>query len=102
MSTLALGPLFVEAGFPPGAVNLVSGARSTGALLASHLGIRLISFTGSVNTGKKIQELAAKSNLKKVLLELGGKSPAIVFDDADLQKAVSEYVGINILIVRSC
>lgn len=53
----------------------------------------MISFTGSTNAGRKVQEAAAKSNLKKVSLELGGKSPAIVFEDADLQNAVPKYVA---------
>ncbi|EED13331.1 aldehyde dehydrogenase, putative [Talaromyces stipitatus ATCC 10500] len=85
---LFIGKLFVEAGFPPGVVNLVTGAGQTGHLLAAHPKIRMISFTGSINTGRKVQEAAAKSNLKKVSLELGGKSPAIVFEDADLANAV--------------
>lgn len=53
----------------------------------------MISFTGSINAGRKVQEAAAKSNLKKVSLELGGKSPAIVFEDADLQNAVPKYAN---------
>lgn len=85
---LALGKLIQEAGFPPGVINIVNGGGATGALLASHMKIRKISFTGSTATGRKIAEMAAKSNLKRVTLELGGKSPAIVFDDADMEKAV--------------
>ncbi|KUL81642.1 hypothetical protein ZTR_09382 [Talaromyces verruculosus] len=85
---LFVGKLFAEAGFPPGVVNFVTGGGATGHLLAAHLKIRMISFTGSTNAGRKVQEAAAKSNLKKVSLELGGKSPAIVFEDADLQNAV--------------
>lgn len=71
-----------EAGFPPGVINFVSGGGSTGALLAGHMGISKISFTGSGITGRKVQEAAAKSNMKRVTLELGGKSPAVVFADA--------------------
>lgn len=56
--------------------------------MASHPRVRKVSFTGSIPTGKKIQELAAKSNLKRVTLELGGKSPAVVFDDCDLENAI--------------
>lgn len=88
-SSLALGPLIKEAGFPPGVFQILSGDGSTGALLASHMRVRKISFTGSITTGKKIQEMAAKSNLKRVTLELGGKSPAVVFDDANLENAVT-------------
>ncbi|KAI1127444.1 aldehyde dehydrogenase [Nemania abortiva] len=85
---LALGTLIKEAGFPPGVFQVLSGDGSTGALLASHMRIRKISFTGSTVTGRKIQEMAAKSNLKRVTLELGGKSPAVVFDDANLENAI--------------
>src|SRR4051812_49092314 len=88
-AALALGPLIKEAGFPPGVFQVLSGDGSTGALLASHMRVRKVSFTGSVATGKKIQEMAAKSNLKRVTLELGGKSPAVVFDDCDLDNAVT-------------
>ncbi|CAI6334836.1 unnamed protein product [Periconia digitata] len=88
-SSLALGTLIKEAGFPPGVFQILSGDGSTGALLASHMRIRKVSFTGSIPTGKKIQEMAAKSNLKRVTLELGGKSPAVVFDDCNLENAVT-------------
>lgn len=87
-AALALGPLIREAGFPPGVFQVLSGDGSTGALLAGHMEIRKVSFTGSVATGKKVQELAARSNLKKVTLELGGKSPAVVFDDCNLANAL--------------
>ncbi|KAI1613808.1 aldehyde dehydrogenase domain-containing protein, partial [Exophiala viscosa] len=87
-SSMAIGALVREAGFPPGVLQVLSGDGSTGALLASHMRIAKISFTGSIGTGKKVQELAAKSNLKRVTLELGGKSPAVVFDDANLENAV--------------
>ncbi|PVH95800.1 aldehyde dehydrogenase [Periconia macrospinosa] len=89
LSSLALGTLIKEAGFPPGVFQILSGDGSTGALLASHMRIRKVSFTGSIPTGKKIQEMAAKSNLKRVTLELGGKSPAVVFDDCNLENAVT-------------
>ena len=80
--------LTVEAGFPPGIVNIVSGAGMTGNLLASHMKIRKISFTGSTRTGRLVSAAAAASNLKDVSLELGGKSPAVIFADADLAQAV--------------
>jgi acyl-CoA reductase-like NAD-dependent aldehyde dehydrogenase len=84
----ALGKLVIEAGFPPGVFQILSGDGSTGALLASHMEVAKISFTGSIPTGKIVQKLAAQSNLKRVTLELGGKSPAVVFDDADIDNAV--------------
>lgn len=87
-AALALGSLVKEAGFPPGVVQVLSGDGSTGALVASHMGVHKVSFTGSTATGRRIQEMAAKSNLKRVTLELGGKSPAVVFDDANLDNAV--------------
>ena len=92
-AALALGPLIKEAGFPPGVFQVLSGDGSTGALLASHMRVRKVSFTGSVATGKKIQEMAARSNLKRVTLELGGKSPAVVFDDCNIENAVTWTVN---------
>ncbi|KAI4699258.1 hypothetical protein J4E81_005152 [Alternaria sp. BMP 2799] len=89
LGALYLGQLFCEAGFPPGVVNFVSGGPATGALLASHMGIRKISYTGSVSGGRAVQDAAIKSNLKQVTLELGGKSAALVFDDAHLETAIS-------------
>jgi aldehyde dehydrogenase (NAD+) len=88
-ASLALGPLIVEAGFPPGVFQVLSGDGLTGALISAHMRIRKVSFTGSIPTGKRIQEAAAKSNLKRVTLELGGKSPAVVFDDANLENAIT-------------
>ncbi|KAJ2895269.1 hypothetical protein MKZ38_006734 [Zalerion maritima] len=90
---LALGWLIKEAGFPPGVFQVISGDGATGALFASHMKVRKISFTGSTGTGRRIQEMAAKSNLKRVTLELGGKSPALVFDDANLDNAVTWCVN---------
>ena len=82
--------MVIEAGFPPGVINFISGGRDTGQLLASHMGIDKISFTGSAAAGRKVQEAAAKSNLKLVTLELGGKSPCLIFDDADFETAVAQ------------
>ena len=84
----ALGKLIVEAGFPPGVFQVLTGDGSTGALLAKHMKIAKVSFTGSIASGKAVQTAAANSNLKRVTLELGGKSPAVVFDDANLENAV--------------
>ncbi|KAB8278825.1 aldehyde dehydrogenase domain-containing protein [Aspergillus minisclerotigenes] len=83
--------LIAEAGFPPGVVNIISGFGSpAGSAIASHMDVRCLSFTGSTATGQKIQIAAAKSNLKVVHLELGGKTPAIIFEDADIEKAAEK------------
>lgn len=88
LGVLKLAALFKQVGFPPGVLNIVTGSGpTTGSLISSHMKIRKIAFTGSIATGKKIMVAAANSNLKNVTLELGGKSPAIIFDDADIQKA---------------
>jgi aldehyde dehydrogenase (NAD+) len=89
LGALWLGDLFRKAGFPPGVVNFVTGAGDVGHLLASHPFIQKISFTGSSAVGRKVQAAATSSNLKRVTLELGGKSPAIVFDDADIENALT-------------
>ncbi|KAH8820228.1 Aldehyde/histidinol dehydrogenase [Xylogone sp. PMI_703] len=99
LGSLAVAPLFEEAGFPPGVLQVIPGDGSTGALLAKHMRVRKISFTGSIPTGKKIQVAAAESNLKRVTLELGGKSPAIIFEDADMENAVEWTV--NGILARS-
>ncbi|KAF2166387.1 hypothetical protein M409DRAFT_66829 [Zasmidium cellare ATCC 36951] len=93
-----------EIGFPPGVVNILSGhGTPSGATLASHMDIRLVNFTGSTFTGRKIQAAAASSNLKKVVLELGGKSPAIVFEDADIPKAAqATSTSLQILMGQAC
>ncbi|KAK5311529.1 hypothetical protein LTR93_011682 [Exophiala xenobiotica] len=96
LSALFLGSLIEKAGFPPGVVNILSGfGRIAGAALASHLDVDKVAFTGSTTTGKQIMK-AASVNLKAITLECGGKSPLIVCDDADLQKAVNAgYYGIT-------
>ncbi|XP_022135275.1 aldehyde dehydrogenase family 2 member B4, mitochondrial-like [Momordica charantia] len=89
LTALYVAKLFHEAGLPPGVLNVVSGYGPTaGAALASHMDVDKLAFTGSTDTGKIVLELAAKSNLKPVTLELGGKSPFIVCEDADVDKAV--------------
>jgi acyl-CoA reductase-like NAD-dependent aldehyde dehydrogenase len=85
-SLLELAELFETAGFPPGVLNVVTGGAETGAALTSHAGVDHISFTGGAETGRAIARSAAE-NLVPVTLELGGKSPNIVFDDADLDAA---------------
>jgi aldehyde dehydrogenase (NAD+) len=82
-----MAELVHEAGFPPGVVNILSGDGKSGAVLSQHMHVQVLNFTGSTATGREIQTAAAQSNLKKVILELGGKSPAIIFDDADLDEA---------------
>src|SRR5438477_8082785 len=88
LSIIRLAELAVEAGIPPGVFNVVTGGRETGAALASHPGINHITFTGSVPTGVAIMKAAA-DNVVPVTLELGGKSPNIVFADADLERAAA-------------
>ncbi|KAI5307906.1 aldehyde dehydrogenase (NAD(P)(+)) ald5, partial [Ascosphaera atra] len=90
LSALYAAKLVKEAGFPAGVINIISGfGKTAGAAMSYHMGIDKIAFTGSTLVGRLILEAAAKSNLKKVTLELGGKSPNIIFDDADLENAVS-------------
>ncbi|MFN2629052.1 MAG: aldehyde dehydrogenase family protein [Gaiellaceae bacterium] len=93
LSALRLAELITEVGFPPGVVNVVTGfGESAGAPLAAHADVDKITFTGEHTTGRKIIE-AAKGNLKRVSLELGGKSPTLVFDDADLETALEGTHG---------
>lgn len=90
LSALHLAKLIAEAGFPPGVINIIPGLGSTaGSALAHHMKVRKIAFTGSTLTGRAILKASAESNLKKVSLELGGKSPTIIFDDADFDEAVT-------------
>ena len=88
LSALRLGELILEAGVPDGVVNIVTGYGETaGAALAAHDDVDKVAFTGSTEVGKLIVQAAA-GNLKKVTLELGGKSPNVVFADADLDTAI--------------
>ncbi|BDS06011.1 NAD/NADP-dependent betaine aldehyde dehydrogenase [Oceaniferula spumae] len=89
-----LGPIFKEAGLPDGLFQVVHGDAEVGKALVEHNGICKVSLTGEVNTGKKVMAAAAGS-LKKVTFELGGKSPLIIFDDADLNNAVSASMVAN-------
>ncbi len=86
LSVLHLAELFAEAGFPDGVVNIVTGFGDAGAALAEHLDVDKVAFTGSTEVGHEIVKASA-GNLKRVSLELGGKSPSIVFPDADLDLA---------------
>ena len=104
LSALRVGELIVEAGFPPGVVNILPGFGPTaGAALASHMQVDKIAFTGSTEVGHLIMEAAARSNLKRVTLELGGKSPNIVFADADMDDALEgAHAGIFFNQGQSC
>ncbi|KAF9232075.1 aldehyde dehydrogenase domain-containing protein [Melanogaster broomeanus] len=90
LNAIRMAHLIQEAGFPPGVVNILTGYGNTvGNAISHHMKIEKVAFTGSTLVGRKVMEAAAKSNLKNVTLELGGKSPNIIFDDADLEQAVN-------------
>ncbi|XP_066140077.1 aldehyde dehydrogenase X, mitochondrial [Euwallacea fornicatus] len=90
LTALVLAALTKEAGFPDGVVNILPGyGPIAGEALCLHQDVRKVAFTGSTDIGHKILEYSAKSNLKRVSLELGGKSPLVIFDDADLDDAVN-------------
>lgn len=95
LSALLLVKLLAQAGVPDGVVNLVNGyGHTAGAALSEHPDVDKIAFTGSTEVGKKIVQVAS-GNLKKVMLELGGKSPVLIYDDADLNTAIlSAAMGI--------
>ncbi|TFY60382.1 hypothetical protein EVJ58_g5178 [Rhodofomes roseus] len=89
LSALFVAKLIDQAGFPPGVVNIINGyGNVVGQTIAEHMDIEKIAFTGSTLVGRKIMEAAAKSNLKNVTLELGGKSPNVIFDDCNMEDAV--------------
>ncbi|CDK24764.1 unnamed protein product [Kuraishia capsulata CBS 1993] len=93
LSALFASKLCVEAGIPAGVINIVSGfGKITGEAIASHQKIKKVAFTGSTATGRHIMKTAADSNLKKVTLELGGKSPNIVFADANIKQTVQNII----------
>ncbi len=90
LSALRIGELILEAGFPKGVVNIVPGFGPTaGAAIANHMDVNKVAFTGSTEVGRIIMAAAANSNLKRVTLELGGKSANVVFADCDLDDAVA-------------
>src|SRR5271170_5380357 len=91
LTALAFAEICVEAGLPPGVVNIVTGDGATGAALAAHGGVDKIAFTGSTEVGRLIRRATAGTG-KRLSLELGGKSPFIVFEDADLESAVEGVV----------
>ncbi|KAI8630941.1 aldehyde dehydrogenase [Xylariaceae sp. FL1651] len=90
LSALVFANFVKEAGFPAGVLNILSGfGKVAGAAISSHMDVDKVAFTGSTVVGRAIMKAAASSNLKKVTLELGGKSPNIVFNDADIEQAIS-------------
>jgi aldehyde dehydrogenase (NAD+) len=93
LTALRVGELAIEAGFPPGVINILPGyGNDVGDIIAKHNDIDKIAFTGSTDIGKKIEQSAAESNLKRVSLELGGKGPNIIFADSDFDQAVEVAV----------
>jgi len=96
LEPVVLGEVLALAGVPPGVYNVVQGEGETGGLLAHHPDIDKLSFTGSVPTGTKIMEAGAR-RIKNVTLELGGKSPLIIFEDADIKNAVKGALMANFL-----
>jgi aldehyde dehydrogenase (NAD+) len=104
LSALRLGELILEAGFPEGVVNLLPGFGPTaGTAIARHMDVDKVAFTGSTEVGRLIMEAAAKSNLKRISLELGGKSPNIIFADSDLDDALEgAHLGLFVNQGQSC
>jgi betaine-aldehyde dehydrogenase len=96
LTTLRLGELAKEAGIPDGVVNVVSGGNATGQALVDHPLVRMVSVTGSTETGKAIMRSAA-ATVKRVHLELGGKAPVLVFDDADLELVAAKVSNATIM-----
>lgn len=90
LTALYVAQLIKEAGFPEGVVNVLPGDGRTGALLSRHMDVDKVAFTGSTEVGKLIQQASGNSNLKRVTLELGGKSPNIIFSDTDMDYAVEQ------------
>lgn len=89
LTALRIAELVKEAGFPDGVFNMLSGfGATTGKYLASHPGVDKVAFTGSTRVGFEIMQNSSKHNLKRVSLELGGKSPNVIMDDADIDLAV--------------
>jgi len=102
LTALRLGDLALEAGFPPGVFNVITGDGKTGAALVDHPGVHKISFTGSTAVGREIGAKAGRA-LKRVTLELGGKSPNIILPDADLKKAIGgAFQGIYFNAGQAC
>src|SRR5579864_4178797 len=102
LTALRIGELALEAGLPPGVLNILTGDGETGAALVDHPGIDKVAFTGSTEVGRQIGEKAGRS-LKRVTLELGGKSPNIILPDADLEAAIAgSFMGIYFNTGQAC
>src|SRR3954451_19102549 len=102
LTALRVGELALEAGIPPGVLNVITGEGSTGAALVDHPGVDKIAFTGSTAVGRQIGERAGRA-LKRVTLELGGKSPNVILPDADLEAAIKgSYTGIYFNSGQAC
>jgi acyl-CoA reductase-like NAD-dependent aldehyde dehydrogenase len=102
LSAIRIGELAIEAGFPEGVINIVNGDGKVGAALVDHPGIDKIAFTGSTAVGRQIGSKAGR-DLKRVTLELGGKSPNIIFEDADLKSAIGgSFQGIYFNTGQAC
>ena len=95
LTVMKLAEIFTDAGLPDGVFNVIQGDGRVGALMTGHPGIDKVSFTGEVGTGKKVMAAAGGSTLKDVTMELGGKSPLIVFADADLDRAADAAMMAN-------
>lgn len=104
LSALAAARLIKEAGFPAGTVNILSGFGSVaGQAIARHMDVDKVAFTGSTEVGKLMMRYAGESNLKRVTLELGGKSPLIVMPDADMDTAImSAHIGLHLNMGQCC
>ncbi|RDW95062.1 hypothetical protein BP5796_00825 [Coleophoma crateriformis] len=103
LTSAKVAALIAQAGFPPGVINILSGRGECGSAIAHHMDIRVLSFVGSSRIGRAIQRASADSNLKNVIFELGGKSPAIIFKDADLDAAAKDTENsINFLSGQTC
>lgn len=90
LSALKMGELIMEAGFPEGVVNIVPGDGSAGRHLSQHKDVDKVAFTGSTEVGYEIMRNSHKHNLKRITLELGGKSPNIILNDADMDLAIQQ------------
>jgi acyl-CoA reductase-like NAD-dependent aldehyde dehydrogenase len=102
LTALRIGELALEAGIPPGVLNILTGDGSTGAALVDHPGVDKIAFTGSTAVGRQIGERAGRA-LKRVTLELGGKSPNVILPDADMEAAIrGSYTGIYFNSGQAC
>merc|ERR1711988_88267 len=103
LSGMMMCQLIKEAGFPPGVVNVINGPGATGDMIARHMEVAKVAFTGSSAVGHKIIVAAGESNMKRVTLELGGKSPLIICKDADLdQAAQAAHIGLFINMSQCC